>query len=81
MAPRITLRTLLLHMQGMKNDLQQQILGLDKKVGKIEIKLTNLETEVHEGFMEARLHRESLQEDLDATIRMQYKHDKKLARL
>ncbi len=36
---------------------------------------------MNDGFKEARQHREALQEDLDASIRMLGKHDKKLARL
>lgn len=70
----ITNRLLLEHMQGMKNDLQQQIGNLDEKI-------TKLEENVNRGFEEARIHRQALQEDLDASITMLGKHDRKLARL
>ena len=58
---------LLRQMLIMKNDLQRQIYILDAKVDK--------------GFEEARQHRQTLQEDLEATMRMLSKHETKLARL
>lgn len=74
MAPRITNGILLEHIQGMRNDLQSQINAL-------ALQITRLERKVDQGFAEAREHREALQEDLDATIRLQYKHGRKLERL
>jgi hypothetical protein len=81
MTEEITNLVLLEHIQAMKFDLQQQITGLDKKIDRVEIRLTSLEIRVEKGFEEARKHRQELQEDLDATINMLLKHDKKLARL
>ena len=88
MSEEITNIVLLKHMQGMKNDLQQQIAdldvkigGLDTKIGSLDTKVSRLEKRVAEGFEDARLHRQALQEDLEATMRMLSKHDAKLARL
>ncbi len=74
MADEVTNGMLLAHMQGMKNDLQQQIVILNQKID-------GLAQKVNEGFEDARLHRQALQEDLDATIRMVGKHEVKLARM
>lgn len=68
----ITNGVLLEHIQAMKNDLIQRIDLVDTTVER-------LTQRVEQGFEEARLHRQALQEDLDATIRMVGKHDKKLA--
>lgn len=65
---------LLEHMQAMKGDLQNQIAGLDKKI-------TVLKEAMHAGFEDARQHRQALQEDLEASMRMLGKHEEKLARL
>lgn len=88
MADDITNRMLLEHIQAMKNDLQQQISGIDARVNGLQEEVASLRGEfvslrgeMRFGFEEARLHRQALQEDLDATIRMQSKHDAKLARL
>ncbi len=81
MADDITNKMLLEHMQGMKNDLQQQITGIDNKVVGLQGQLTNLTIEVRQGFSDAKKHREALQEDLEATMQMVGKHDIKLARL
>lgn len=78
MSEEISNGMLLEHMQAMKTDLQRQIAGLDKK---IDTKITVLEKYVRKGFEEARQHRQALQEDLDASIRMLGKHDAKLAHL
>lgn len=84
----ITGKVLLQHMQGMKGDLQTQIERLEKKVDKtIERMDQGFERMdrgfevMREGFEDARLHREALQEDLYATMRVQAKHGRKLARL
>ena len=81
MAEEITNIVLLEHMQGMKNDLQQQIADLDAKIGGLDGKVSRLDKKMTEGFEDARLHRQALQEDLEATMRMLSKHDAKLARL
>ena len=88
MADAITNTMLLEHMQAMKYDLQEQIKGLGRHVGGIDQKLerlaqrvTRLAEDMRQGFEEAREHRQALQEDLDATMRLQFKHSKKLARL
>lgn len=70
----ITNRMLLEHMQGMKNELKEQTRG-------IEGRLTRLESKVDRGFEEAKIHRQALQEDLEATMRQQGKHERKLTSL
>ena len=81
MADDITNKMLLEHMQAMKYELQQQIntLQLDMTGLKKEVKC--LRWDMKRGFEEARLHREALQEDLKATMRIQRKHGRKLAQL
>lgn len=88
MADEITNTVLLEHIQAMKNDLQSQIkdlsvklLGLDGKFTGLDGKVTRLQEAMERGFEEARQHRQALQEDLYATMRIVSKHDKKLARL
>ncbi len=92
MADDITNGMLLQHMQGMKNDLQQQLDGLNgkmdglktelkKDIGRLDNKITLLSTKMDQGFEDARRHREALQEDLEETMRVQGKHGVKLARL
>jgi peptidoglycan hydrolase CwlO-like protein len=83
----VTNKMLLEHMQGMKNDLEQQIGTLDKHVGGIsmqltslEQKVTNLTREMREGFEASERRDKGLQEDLDETIRVQGTHSRKLAR-
>ncbi|MFH1670776.1 MAG: hypothetical protein ABIA92_04285 [Patescibacteria group bacterium] len=78
MADEITNNVLLEHMQGMKYELQQQIEGLEKKIEKVDTTLTQ---QMREGFEEAKQHRQALQEDLEATIAMQAKHQQKLAKI
>jgi len=77
----ITNKMLLEHMQAMKNELIQKFYGLENRFSGLENKVSHLEQKMDQGFEEARQHREAMQEDLDATIRMQAKHDKKLARI
>lgn len=81
MANAITNKMLLEHMQAMKQDLLRQISGLDTKVGGLDAKVSRLEERVERGFEDARLHRQALQEDLEATMRMLAKHEAKLVRL
>lgn len=88
MVDDITNIMLLQHMQGMKSDLQlqiaavyQKITALEKKTGGVEKNMASMAEEMRNGFEEARMHRQSLQEDLEATMRMLSKHSTKLARL
>lgn len=71
---RITNGILLQHMQGMKAELKQDIQNVSTRIDQLEQK-------VDKGFKDARQHREALQEDLNATILMVGKHQRKLARL
>ena len=85
MADDITNDMLLQHMQGMKYDLEVKMddvsRGFLKKVEGLSQKLERHSQRVEEGFEEAHQHRQALQEDLEATILMQAKHQAKLARL
>ncbi len=81
MAQRITLGIILEHIQALKNDLQQQISRLDQKVDKGFDEVNRRFVEVDRKFEEARLHRQALQEDLEATIRLQSKQQKQIRRL
>ena len=74
MADEITNIVLLQHIHAMKSSLESQIAALDQKVDKTTI-------EMRTGFEEARQHRQALQGDLEATMRMLSKHESKLARL
>jgi chromosome segregation ATPase len=88
MSDEITNKVLLKHMQAMKNDLQQQITGLDNKITGLDNKITGLDNKIDnverrlkkhidDGLLEAKEHRQALQEDLEATIAMQSKHQRK----
>jgi hypothetical protein len=81
MSENITNLVLLEHMQAMKADLLQQVKQIRIDLTTLDYKVDTLSERVERGFEEARKHRQELQEDLDATIRMFMKHDKKLARL
>ncbi len=63
---------------ALKNSLEQQIAAMDQK---LDLKTGMLANEMRKGFEEARQHRQALQEDLEATMRMLSRHEKKLARL
>lgn len=87
MAHDITKAMLLEDIQAIKNDLQGQIGNVTTRLTGLEGSITNLAIEMRHGlsrmdqrFEEARLHRQALQEDLDATIRMQGKHETAIAR-
>ncbi len=77
----ITKKELLEHMHAMRNDLQGQISSLGQRMVGMNGRLYNFEQIMDRGFTEAREHRQAIQEDLDATIRMVAKHDKKLTRM
>lgn len=81
MADDITNGMLLQHMQGMKYDLEVKIDDVGRGLRGLAQKVDRLSQRVEEGFEEARQHRQALQEDLEATILMQAKHQAKLARL
>jgi predicted nucleic acid-binding Zn-ribbon protein len=92
MAARITTGILLEHIQAMKGELLKEISGLglrmdrlelrlDKMEDRLDLRIDSLEQRMVDGFEDARLHRTALQEDLDATIRMQYRQNKTIARL
>jgi hypothetical protein len=70
----ITNRMLLEHMQAGDNALKQELKELKKEVQqgfqKVDLQL-----------QEAKEHREAIQEDLDATIKMQASHEQELAML
>lgn len=74
----ITNRMLLDHMQAMKHELIERFNG---RFNGLEVRVDRLEQKVERGFEEARQHRQALQEDLDATIRLQGKHSEQLAQL
>ncbi len=78
MADDITNIVLLKHIQAMKSSLEVQIATIDQKIDRNTAMLTS---EMRKGFEEAREHRQALQEDLEATMHMLSKHEKKLARL
>lgn len=65
MADDITNKVLLEHMQGIKNDLPQQMKNMKQDTQK---QISNLIERMDRGFKEAKEHREALQEDLTATM-------------
>ncbi len=82
----ITGKILLQHMQAGFNRMDRQFKKIDERFKQVDERFERLERRVDEGFAdanrkfeEARLHREALQEDLDATIRKQAVHDRELA--
>ncbi len=77
----ITNAVLLQHMQSMKSDLQTQISGLDKKLTGATEDLRLLKIEVRQGFEDVRQRQDSMQEDLEASIQMLGRHQRKLARM
>lgn len=84
----ITNRMLLEHIQGSKYELSQKIDVLSERVERLEVKVDRGFVQIDRRFAdvyhkldEARLHRETLQEDLEATIKMQSAHQKKIATL
>lgn len=58
-------RLLLEHIQGLRGEMTQRFDRLEKRVER--------------GFKEAQQDREGIREDLEATIRMQAKHDHQIA--
>lgn len=86
----ITNRILLEHIQAGDNSLREELRNLktEMKEGfqRVDGRMNRLEEKVDRGFADihyrleqARVHREAIQEDLDATIRKQAIHDRKLA--
>ena len=74
MADDITNIVLLKHIQAMKSSLEARMTAIEQGT----ILLTG---EMRRGFQEASEHRQALQEDLEATMKMLSKHETKLARL
>lgn len=68
-------------MQAMKNDLQTQITDVKTQITDVKTDVRGLREEMRQGFTEAKEHRQALQEDLEATMQLQLKHQEKLARL
>ena len=81
MADDITNTMLLGHMQAMKNDLQTQITDVKTQITDVKTGVRGLTEEMRQGFAEAGEHRQALQEDLEAAMRMLAKHQEKLARI
>ncbi len=77
----ITNGILLEHIQAIHGELLTVKQDLQQQIARVDAKVDRLEQKVHQGFEEARQHRQALQEDLDATIRMVGKHEVKLTRL
>lgn len=79
----ITNRMLLEHIQAGKHELKQEFGRrfdhLEKRVDTLEMEMRNGFNSVRRELDEARRHREMLQEDLHATIKMQFQHQKQLA--
>lgn len=88
MADDITNRMLLGHMQAMKNELLQKIMAVEggwenmgEGLQQLKIVIQRLEQKVDRGFEEATQHRQALQEDLEATMQLQLKQQRKLERI
>lgn len=75
----ITTRILLGHMQAGFNRIDRQFKHMDERFQQIDKRFDRLERRVEEGFEEARVDRQGIHEDLDATIRLQAKHDQQIA--
>lgn len=75
----ITNRMLLEHQQAMKRELTDRITALEERVDRGFTDVNHRFMDVDRRFDEARRHREGLQEDLEATMMMQYRHEKELA--
>jgi vacuolar-type H+-ATPase subunit H len=81
MTDEITNTMLLQHMHAMKGELLGRISAIDKKVTHLQKEVADFKEETKRNFEDARLHRQALQEDLEATMRMTAKHQKKLTHL
>ncbi|MBI3336367.1 hypothetical protein HYZ98_02255 [Candidatus Peregrinibacteria bacterium] len=81
MADEITNKVLLEHMQGMKYELKQEMKDMKQEIRGVKNDVVRLEQKVDRGFEEAKEHRQALQEDLEATIAMQAKHQRKLEKI
>ncbi len=81
MTKRITLRDILDHIHAMKGELVKQISGISQRMDRFDQRVDRLEQTVAKGFEDTNVRIQALQEDLDATIKLQGKHSKRLARL
>ncbi len=78
----ITNRILLDHIMvntGAIDRLSRRVDGLSGSVDGLSQRVDRLEEKMDRKFEEAKQHRDNLQEDLEATILMQFKHQKQLA--
>lgn len=81
MADDITNKVLLEHILAMKTGIDEKIDSLIYKIEDLQNQINGLTVKMNQGFEDARQHRQALQEDLEATMLMLSKHEKKLARL
>jgi hypothetical protein len=81
MNEEITNLVLLQHMQAMKYELGQQVKNLGQQVATLRQDTQREFEKVHYKLEDIRLHCEALEVDLNATILMVGKHQKKLAKL
>jgi|CXWL01.1.fsa_nt_gi hypothetical protein len=88
MKERITLQTILEHIQESNNNVQQQIARLEQKMDigfhNVRLRFEKVDRQfeqVDRQFEDARLHRQALQEDLEETMRVQFKHGRQLHKL
>lgn len=72
----ITNQMLLEHIQAGKSELK---LEFSRRFDRLERRVDHLEVQMKQGFEDARLDRQGIHDDLDATIRMQAKHDHQIA--
>lgn len=75
----ITNRMLLEHIQAGDNSLREELKSFRKEVKEEFKKIERKFVEVDHRFEEAHVHRGAIQEDLEATIRMQAEHESQLA--
>lgn len=61
--------------------LDNRVEGLGNRIDNLDKKIIILKEEMHSGFEDASQHRQALQEDLEASMRILGKHETKLVRL
>ena len=78
-------KTLLHHMQGAKHGLELSMKemgsSLGKRIDRLEDKVNRGFAAVDQNFIQVNQHLGNLEEDLNATIKMQARHERKLGRL
>ncbi len=75
----ITNKMLLEHMQANFNRIDRRFENIDRRFETLESRVEKGFRLIHQELDDARTHREAIQIDLDATIRMQFTHQKQLA--